>query len=707
MKEKSFDPILKSIFRALRMAAVLCAAVFLLHCLQLFSLSAEAAEQTAEQAAGNSAENGGSWTQESEWVSAYIHYLDQFPEEGQTWEEVDKLYRYSLIDIDGDRIPELFMIPKVQWTATLWVVYYHNQAPFGVGFDHGEIYYIPGELMLRITSYMNLTYEDEFYQFDKTGFVPIAVGSHYYDNLPEVRQAYYYWDGDEVTKEEYTNSLNAVFDESRQILIEGDYDTKEELLEAMKTAASSAGQTEKAEDTGGTEKTDAADDTEKTDETGDTRFAKYPPYLTIALQSATDGKYLTCNIGSRKKRGKDKGKYEKFDEPDIRVNASEIGWYEMFNLVRCSDGTYALQADNNRQFLSEAAWGPWDMWKGVYAQDDFIEEKHKIRLDLESRETTIQFVESGRFLLRKGESLTWKNNADESQAERFKVIILDDNTYDQEEKQILTSSEWFGLNGKKVGYWNIQDEIGRGKADSLIELGYCVMHYRYKDRDYIQNKNMECSVGVRPVDGNAFEVIVAFQGTSGEYGPIDNGQDIMQNTTGGSFEQDGMHPGYAEMARHFRKIEEEIATDLNGSTITYKQILDKAKEGKAHITLLGHSMGGAIAQIYAVMLVNEYKIPSSAISGRTFNSALGLIPKDDWPEFKDWVNLCVTSDSVPNGLVPGSIVHYGLYRIGKTIWLYDDKPDKEIEGQEWRGNIVLAKHNMDAKLKEILEACCK
>lgn len=48
MKEKSFDPILKSIFRALRMAAVLCAAVFLLHCLQLFSLSAEAAEQTAK-----------------------------------------------------------------------------------------------------------------------------------------------------------------------------------------------------------------------------------------------------------------------------------------------------------------------------------------------------------------------------------------------------------------------------------------------------------------------------------------------------------------------------------------------------------------------------------------------------------------------------------------------------------------------------------
>lgn len=39
MKEKSFDPILKSIFRALRMAAVLCAAVFLLHCLLVLNSS--------------------------------------------------------------------------------------------------------------------------------------------------------------------------------------------------------------------------------------------------------------------------------------------------------------------------------------------------------------------------------------------------------------------------------------------------------------------------------------------------------------------------------------------------------------------------------------------------------------------------------------------------------------------------------------------
>ena len=65
-------------------------------------------------------------------------------------------------------------------------------------------------------------------------------------------------------------------------------------------------------------------------------------------------------------------------------------------------------------------------------------------------------------------------------------------------------------------------------------------------------------------------------------------------------------------------VNESNITDY-ANTENLTKLISKAKNGEAHFTLLGHSMGGAIAQCYALHLV-EKGIPKDNISGRTFNS---------------------------------------------------------------------------------------
>ena len=145
----------------------------------------------------------------------------------------------------------------------------------------------------------------------------------------------------------------------------------------------------------------------------------------------------------------------------------------------------------------------------------------------------------------------------------------------------------------------------------------------------------------------------------------------------------------------------KVLTDKKtGKTITLKDLIKKAKTGEARVTVLGHSMGGAIAQIYALHLFN-CGIPASQIRGRTFNSALAFTDDTVSDQFTDWFNIGVSSDSVVNGNVTGAINNYGVHRLGKTIWLYDDEP--EINSPVWPQNIDNGKHVMDAKLKTILD----
>ena len=626
--------------------------------------------------------------QQQDWKKAYIDYLYSFQPEGYDWESVRDWYRYSLIDIDGNGIPEMFLVTDAQWIPGI-VVYYDGYQACEFGRRYGSFFYIPGQNLIRVEWFVKGRQGDEIYSLEASGLVLMEEGFHtWYDGQNnELDEPLYVWnkehipvtnymDLDQVTEEEYDQLLNSFFDVSQSIAVTGDFATREELLAVL----GEDGQTQKAE-----------------------IIEKYYPYPTIAIRSVTNNCYLQCDIGARRTGALDpqKNKYEKYDSPDIRINAAEIGWYEMFNLVKCAgdEEIYALQSDANRQFISKAEYM---LWKGLYARDDFIEKQHKIRIHEDQGFVKLQFVDGGDWIIRDGDSLTW--GSDESKAEKFEIIYLDDNLYNDEELAILTSSEWFNIDGKGVGYWNIQDDIGGAKTEALETLGYTIMKRRWKNSNVISQYDMQCAVGVKLGNDRIYDVVVTFQGTGGDvYGNVDLAADIAHSVVGNGNETDGMHLGYTDMVNIFMELEGIIVAHIDGDEITYRDLLKKAKSGQARFTILGHSMGGAMAQIYAIKLVDK-GIPISQIRGRTFNPALAIVPYYDWPEFHDWVNLCVTSDSVANGLVTGSLAPYGVYRIGKTIWLYDDEPDKNNTDRNGVGNIVNAKHEMDKKLLDILWA---
>ncbi len=620
----------------------------------------------------------------SGWKEAYIECLNNFHEEsyGKNWSEIKEYYKFSLIDITGNGIPELILITEMQWLPSA-VIYFDGENAYDYQRRYVQsIYFCPGQGVVGMEWFVDGRTYDDIYSFKGSDFQILKQGCHgpYDSNGEPLPQEEFYWCEDpvfivgsgesietvQITEEEYKDLKNSFVDESQAIVVSWDtceYSSEDELIDALDAANSEI-------------------------QVGD----KYRPYKKIALKSKSTGHYVCCDIGEKK----GKGKYKSFDDPTIHARSTQIQWYEMFNLVPCSDGTYVLQADCNRQYLKKDYFGFW--WKGLKCEDDFIELRNKLYIDTKSKYTTIQFVETGSYVTLEGDTLKWDD--DKNKAELFEIIEIDDNAYDSEEKTVLTSSEWFDLDGKGVGYWDIQDEIGRASTVSLMNLDYTPMTIDGGYRRVIEKSIMQCAVGVKHFDDGTYEILITFQGTGGiNFNPGEDVLDGLKSIEGISFSKKRWHQGYTTMVEYFESLEGQLVAKIDGEIVTYEELLEKAKEGQARFMILGHSMGGAMAQIYAMKLVSR-GVPSWQISGRTFNPALGVAPREYCPVFDDWYNICVTTDSVTNGLVAGSIVRYGLFRIGKTIWLYDDTPDQVLDKNDF--NIAGSKHNMDQKLKEIL-----
>ena len=416
-----------------------------------------------------------------------------------------------------------------------------------------------------------------------------------------------------------------------------------------------------------------------------------PHYYTIALQATSTGCFITCDVGTNGHSLR----YKNINKPALNADAKKIGAFEKFELVICSNRGYALRSVVNRQFLT------YNCFEGLKCDADFVNADEMLTLTKGSR-GVIKFANSDHWLCVKDGKLDVTN--DINKAEVFNQILVDNNSYTEEELSVLSQDEWFDLycqGNDNSGYYNIQCNVGDNTAYNAITLkalGYSLMNTadQLGKRDYIEIDKMQCFVAYKIINGK-YDVIIAFQGTNG-YGFGDQWSDIGSNVTGGTYTDDSeMHQGYHEMAEKLHKKETSIYDETETKTL-YSLILD-AIDGKAHFTILGHSMGGAIAQCYAIRLANK-GIPKDQITGRTFNSALAINYDDKG--FEDWYNLCVSSDSVCNGLVVGSIIDYGVHRIGKTIWLYDINPDEDNDPGFFGGNIALPKHNMDACLHTIL-----
>ena len=446
---------------------------------------------------------------------------------------------------------------------------------------------------------------------------------------------------------------------------------------------------------------------------------KYKPYPIVALKSRSTGKYVTCDIGVTD----NEGKYKKINNPDYTVNADKVNAYEMFYLIPLSDGHIALQTIMSKKYMSISD----GVTVSDFAQGGAI-------LNFYGDSNVGYFYSLGRWVGRFEDYLVSVEN--KGLAEAFEVVLIDKNEYSDQEKNILSSGEWFNIDDAGVGYWDIQREIGLTKEDkynknseenvrALKKLGYTLM-YR-KDLNHnsntrtIEYDNMQCAIGVKKTDG-IYDVIIAFQGTCGYWDKTssNDSDDAMYNLMNGrrqryiSYQGKQMclfcHPGYHSMSIKLvdnNKIEnwdKHTMAYIGNDEISLNELIELARKGRAKFTLLGHSMGGAIAQCYALYLVGCGISPSS-IRGRTFNSALALADENACDLFTDWYNLCVISDSVPRGLVPGSYMEYGMHRLGKTIWLYDNKPDNNLEFSfiDNFTNITGEKHNMDKVVYDILK----
>ena len=297
-------------------------------------------------------------------------------------------------------------------------------------------------------------------------------------------------------------------------------------------------------------------------------------------------------------------------------------------------------------------------------------------------------------------------------AELFTMEMLYTNKYTREELNILENDEWFNIDDKYVGYWDIQSEIGDGKVYSLKTLGYTILKHEDQTEDAIVLKpwatsagplNMTFAVGAKKVNKGSstfYDIIIACQGTGGYPDYPDNRLvDCFTNIVN---DLDGnFHKGYKEGALSLLKEQSNIYGIIDGYRLSLGSLINEAKHGNAHITILGHSMGGAIAQYLGYYLAHKYNIPASEITGRTFEAA--LFSSKSYPLFYDWVNICVNTDGVSNGTVTGAILQKaGIHRLGKTITLYDTQPN--LDNSTNIVGISEPKHNMDRTLLTLMKS---
>lgn len=415
---------------------------------------------------------------------------------------------------------------------------------------------------------------------------------------------------------------------------------------------------------------------------------QYMPYKIITLKSVTNHKYVSCDIGNKQKSGK----YEHYYDPRITLTADKAQWYEKFYLVPLTGKKYALQSLANMKYVSVTGTG---MLLGVMTADwadkreQFTMEKNGSRVRFYNPDTKCYLYENG---------TTVGASGDGHENSWFEKTEISTGTLSDTEKNILSNGCWFNLDGKKVGFVTVQQEIGKEKTVALEKLGYTPMYNKGQKKpegeQYYANLNNRVAVGVKKRPSGVFDVLVCFQGT-------DDLIDVFTNLTDSVY--DGQHKGYRGMAlNHFANDAKNIIAPVDGKNMSLKTLQGLARRGEAHFTILGHSMGGAIAQCYAIYLNKSYEVPKSSITGRTFNSALAVTYDD--PEFTDWYNMCVTSDTVCRGLVPSdvsrkfkssSIADYGIHRLGQTIWLYDDEANNNIDDKDLATNISNNKHIMD------------
>lgn len=151
---------------------------------------------------------------DDQWKQAYIDYV-------QDTLSKDAWAGYELINLDNDNIPELVAIGNSEAQGNL-VCNYYNGTVYSTQLSRLGFYYIEGENLLCNSDGLMDSYYDIVYSIKDGKLTQIAAGNwgeldgtgHHFDKDGALIYQYS-WNDVTVTKDEYSNNLNSVFDMSK------------------------------------------------------------------------------------------------------------------------------------------------------------------------------------------------------------------------------------------------------------------------------------------------------------------------------------------------------------------------------------------------------------------------------------------------------------------------------------------------------------
>lgn len=165
------------------------------------------------------------------WQEAYIDYIKK--PESTIWTSEDSS-DYSLIYVDGDDIPELYIHTGGMASGAFMVSFYDGKVR-AINRERGGIQYIEyGGLFYSDWGNMGF-YPCNVYMLERGEFSEIGSGwisESYDEENPEDWWYEYFWEGSQMTEAEYEECLNKLIDISKCVEPAELY-TKDEMLEIL------------------------------------------------------------------------------------------------------------------------------------------------------------------------------------------------------------------------------------------------------------------------------------------------------------------------------------------------------------------------------------------------------------------------------------------------------------------------------------------
>ena len=160
-----------------------------------------------------------------DWKQLYIDYINK----------TNSVYDYSLIYVNGDDIPELCLTGKYTMAGDIlcWINNGSVQEETALG-NYGTSY-IEKEGLLLNTGGRQGTYFDKVFSFNGKN-LELKIDGKSQEVLDDnsTYDFIYYINGDKVTKAEYNNKIDSIFDKSKSIKVSNKTYSKEEIIEIIK-----------------------------------------------------------------------------------------------------------------------------------------------------------------------------------------------------------------------------------------------------------------------------------------------------------------------------------------------------------------------------------------------------------------------------------------------------------------------------------------